>query len=96
MAKSNQKSIIFRYDVDEHPQLDEWLGNQSNRNQSIIYGLERVVAHSSPKHDLVRKTLKDSMENEEINLFEEEQSTDQIELELELEKTDNSDEGVDV
>lgn len=57
----NVKQVIFRYDATEHPLLDEWISNQSNRTQSIIHGLERTVIETGVDEDLVKHTLTRSL-----------------------------------
>lgn len=68
MSKGSQKSILFRYDALEQPALDEWLNNQSNRTQSIIFGLGLVIASSDPKTDIVKDVLNSAMNDDSINL----------------------------
>jgi len=55
------KQIIFRYNTGEHPNLDTWLGNQSNRTQSIIHALERVIIETGVDRDIVKDTLSKSL-----------------------------------
>lgn len=55
------KQVIFRYNKDDHPMLDEWLSNQSNRTQSIIYALELMITDSGVNTDVVKHALSKSL-----------------------------------
>ena len=55
------KQVIFRYNKDDHPMLDEWLNNQSNRTQSIIYTLESIIIQSGVDTDVVKHALSKSL-----------------------------------
>lgn len=58
---SATKQVIFRYNKDDHPMLDEWLSSQSNRTQSIIYALELMIIESGVDTDVVKHALSKSL-----------------------------------
>lgn len=69
MSKTT-KQVLFRYNAEEHPELDEWLMSQSNRTQSIIYGLERVIMNTDSQQDLVKYTLSNTLKKPDTELSE--------------------------
>ena len=60
---SEAKRVLFRYNASEHPMLDEWLKNQSNKTQSIIHALERTIVESGVEQDLVKQALTKSLKH---------------------------------
>lgn len=55
------KRVLFRYDATDHPMVDEWLSNQSNKTQSIIHALERAIVETGVETDLVKEALTTSL-----------------------------------
>lgn len=63
MSKGQQKQVLFRYNIDEHPDLDLWLDNQSNRTQSIVHALEKIIRRTGVEQDIVKETLRTSLKD---------------------------------
>ena len=56
--QSERRNVVFRFYPNEHPELNKWLDNQSNRTQSIIFVLERMIAEFGVETDVVKNALK--------------------------------------
>lgn len=71
------KRVLFRYDANDHPLLDEWLTNQSNKTQSIIHALERTIVDTGVEQDLVKQALTTSLK-QQIDTKKSEQTGDDV------------------
>lgn len=61
MAETEErKRVLFRYDAEEHTELDDWLNNQVNKSRSIVYALEKLIAVCGSDDDIIEQTLKEA------------------------------------
>ncbi|AEB31194.1 hypothetical protein CAR_50p220 (plasmid) [Carnobacterium sp. 17-4] len=73
MAETTEqrRRVMFRYEPKDYPMLDDWLDQQENKSQSIVYALEMLITQigSTADTDIIKNALKQSTQSS-IELLE--------------------------
>ena len=73
MAETTEqrRRVMFRYEPKDHQMLDDWLDQQENKSQSIVYALEMLITQIGPTADtdIIKNALKQSTQSS-IELLE--------------------------
>ncbi|WP_407372191.1 hypothetical protein [Carnobacterium sp.] len=66
-----RRRVMFRYEPKDYQMLDDWLDQQENKSQSIVYALEMLITQIGPTADtdIIKNALKQSTQSS-IELLE--------------------------
>lgn len=70
-ATEHRRRVMFRYEPKDRQMLDDWLDQQGNKSQSIVYALEMLITQIGPTADtdIIKNALKQSTQSS-IELLE--------------------------
>lgn len=57
----NQKRVMFRYEQDDHPDLDDWLNAQTNKTQSVIAALTVIANKYGKDQDFIQGVMQETI-----------------------------------